>query len=99
MYLRSNKVSKAGIINLVLTTDMLIGACIKGREKLRHDICNVLLRRQQSAKGQESQFSQLINDIAKETPKDMETVLLNAGKCFPHNPDISQLLVRYHASS
>ncbi|CAB1352200.1 unnamed protein product, partial [Coregonus sp. 'balchen'] len=68
-----HKVSKADIINLTLTTNMLIGACIKGREKLRHDICNLLLRRQMSAKGKESQFSQLINHIAKETPKDMET--------------------------
>ncbi|XP_028847982.1 sterile alpha motif domain-containing protein 9-like [Denticeps clupeoides] len=82
-------VSKAEIINLLLTEDKFY-ECIQGKEKLMQDVHNMLVRRCLSW------FSPLIEAISNETPGSEETVLFNAAKRFEKHAVIAQLLSRYH---
>lgn len=88
-------VTKAQILDLLLTTNKLY-ECIQGKSKLMQDVRSMLLKRSFSVKGQDSQFSPLIRDIAKETPGAEEHLLLNAAKLFGKDALVSQLLARYH---
>lgn len=88
-------VSKAEITNLLLTTDLFYEYAL-GKQKLMQDVHSMLVRRQYSAKAEDSLFSPLIQDIMKETPGMEEMVLLNAAKCLRKDAVIFQLLARYY---
>ncbi|XP_076857860.1 sterile alpha motif domain-containing protein 9-like isoform X1 [Brachyhypopomus gauderio] len=89
-------VSKAQITDFLLTTDVFY-TCIQGREKLRQDVRNMLVRRLHSADNlTDCQFSPLVQAITNETPGFEENVLLNAAKRFDKDAVIFQLLSRYH---
>ncbi|KAK6309939.1 hypothetical protein J4Q44_G00198200 [Coregonus suidteri] len=92
--LTTNSVTKAEITDLLLTTDKLY-ECVQGKDKLMKDVHTMLVKRHHSVKGEDSQFSPLIQDIAKETPGVEENVLFNAAKRFEKDAVISQLLARY----
>uniref|UniRef100_A0A4W4GNX0 SAM domain-containing protein n=1 Tax=Electrophorus electricus TaxID=8005 RepID=A0A4W4GNX0_ELEEL len=90
-------VFKAHITDFLLTTDVFY-TCIQGKEKLMQDVRNMLVRRHHSAENPaaDTQFSPLIQAIAKESPGFEENVLLNAAKRFDKDAVIFQLLSRYH---
>ncbi|KAM9448774.1 sterile alpha motif domain-containing protein 9-like isoform 1-T4 [Salvelinus alpinus] len=92
--LTTNSVTKAEITDLLLTTDKLY-ECVQGKDKLMKDVHTMLVKRRHSVKGEDSQFSPLIQDIAKETPGVEENVLFNAAKRFEKDAIISQLFARY----
>ncbi|XP_029567420.1 sterile alpha motif domain-containing protein 9 isoform X1 [Salmo trutta] len=92
--LTTNSITKAEITDLLLTTDKLY-ECVQGKDKLMKDVHTMLVKRHHSVKGEDSQFSPLIQDIAKETPGVEENVLFNAAKRFEKDAVISQLLARY----
>ncbi|XP_028969360.2 sterile alpha motif domain-containing protein 9-like [Esox lucius] len=87
-------VTKAEITDLLLTTEKFY-ECIQGRDKLKKDVHTMLVKRQHLVKGEDSQFSPLIQDISKETPGVEENVLFNAAKRFEKDAIIFQLLARY----
>ncbi|KAK9978542.1 hypothetical protein ABG768_020288 [Culter alburnus] len=89
----SYKMSKAEITNLLLTTDSFYEYAL-GKQKLMHDVHNMLMKRGDSV--EDSLFSPLIQHIMKETPGMEEIVLLNAAKCYRKDAIIFQLLARYY---
>ncbi|KAK2916910.1 hypothetical protein Q8A67_001284 [Cirrhinus molitorella] len=91
----SHGVKKADIANLLLTTDLFYEYAL-GKQKLVHDVHNMLVKRQYLAQAEDSLFSPLIQDIMKETPGLEEIVLHNAAKCYSKNAVIFQLLARYY---
>ncbi|XP_048055856.1 sterile alpha motif domain-containing protein 9 [Megalobrama amblycephala] len=91
----SYKVSKAEITNLLLTTDLFYEYTL-GKQKLMQDVHNMLVKRQYSAKAEDSLFSPLIQHIMKETPGMEEIVLHNAAKRYSKDAVIFQLLARYY---
>ncbi|XP_026095730.1 sterile alpha motif domain-containing protein 9-like [Carassius auratus] len=96
----SPKVTKADITNLLITTDLFYKYSL-GKQKLKQDVHNILVRRTYSAVFEDSisarlSFSPLIQDIMKETPGDEETVLENAANCYNKDPVMFQLLARYY---
>ncbi|XP_056128371.1 sterile alpha motif domain-containing protein 9-like [Rhinichthys klamathensis goyatoka] len=91
----SYKVTKAEITNLLLTTDLFYEYAL-GKQKLMQDVHSMLVKRQYSAKAEDSLFSPLIKDIMKETPGMEEIVLHNAAKCLRKDAVIFQLLARYY---
>ncbi|XP_026152149.1 sterile alpha motif domain-containing protein 9-like [Mastacembelus armatus] len=90
----THNVSKASIADLLLTTKELYEST-QGKDKLLQDVHHILVKRYHSAE-EESQFSPLIQEIAKETPGMEEIVLTNASKRFEKDAVISQLLARYY---
>uniref|UniRef100_A0A672M3F2 Sterile alpha motif domain-containing protein 9-like n=1 Tax=Sinocyclocheilus grahami TaxID=75366 RepID=A0A672M3F2_SINGR len=90
----SPKVTKADITNLLLTTDLFYEYSL-GKQKIKQDVHNILMRRQDSISARLN-FSPLIQDIMKETPGDVETVLENAANCYSKDAVIFQLLARYY---
>ncbi|KAM8748841.1 sterile alpha motif domain-containing protein 9-like isoform 2-T3 [Acanthopagrus schlegelii] len=90
----THKVRKADIADLLLTTNELYEST-QGKDKLLQDVHHILVKRFHSLED-ESDFSPLIQQIAKETPGLEETVLQNASKRFPKDAIISQLLARYY---
>ncbi|KAM4608932.1 sterile alpha motif domain-containing protein 9-like isoform 2-T2 [Polymixia lowei] len=87
-------VTKAEMTNLLLSTEKLY-QCTQGKDKLMQDVHYMLVKRYHSVE-EDSQFSPLIQDIAKETPGLEELVLQNAAKRFEKDAIISQLLARYY---
>ncbi|KAM9347143.1 sterile alpha motif domain-containing protein 9-like [Symphorus nematophorus] len=90
----THNVSKADIADLLLTTDKLYEST-QGKEKLLQDVHHILVKRYHSVE-EESKFSPLIQEIARETPGLEETVLQNASKRFDKDAVVSQLLARYY---
>ncbi|XP_070770910.1 sterile alpha motif domain-containing protein 9-like [Enoplosus armatus] len=90
----THNVTKADITDLLLTTDKLYEST-QGKDKLLQDIHHILVKRHHSME-EESQFSPLIQDIARETPGLEEMVLRNASKRFEKDAVVSQLLARYY---
>ncbi|XP_071340473.1 sterile alpha motif domain-containing protein 9-like [Trachinotus anak] len=90
----AHNVHKANIADLLLTTDKLY-ECTQGKDKLLQDVHHILVKRHYSLE-EESQFSPLIQDIAKETPGLEEVVLINASKRFEKDAIVSQLVARYY---
>nr|XP_046260376.1 sterile alpha motif domain-containing protein 9-like isoform X2 [Scatophagus argus] len=88
-----HNVTKADIADLLLTTDKLYEST-QGKDKLLQDVHHILVKRYHSVED-ESKFSPLIQDIAKETPGLEEMVLQNASKRFEKDAIVSQLLARY----
>ncbi|XP_029968052.1 LOW QUALITY PROTEIN: sterile alpha motif domain-containing protein 9-like [Salarias fasciatus] len=87
-------VKRADITDLLLNTDKLYEST-QGRDKLLQDVRYILVKRQ-LAVIDESHFSPLIHDIARETPGLEELVLENAARRFKNDAVISQLLARYY---
>ncbi|XP_073329096.1 sterile alpha motif domain-containing protein 9-like [Pagrus major] len=90
----THNVRKADIADLLLTTNELYEST-QGKDKLLQDVHHILVKRYHSLE-EESDFSPLIQQIAKETPGLEETVLQNASKRFAKDAIISQLLARYY---
>uniref|UniRef100_A0A671XRX4 SAM domain-containing protein n=1 Tax=Sparus aurata TaxID=8175 RepID=A0A671XRX4_SPAAU len=90
----THKVRKADIADLLLTTNELYEST-QGKDKLLQDVHHILVKRYHSLE-EGSDFSPLIQQIAKETPGLEETVLQNASKRFAKDAIISQLLARYY---
>ena len=90
----THNVSKADIVDRLLTTNKLYEST-QGKDKLRKDVCHILVKRFYSSE-EGSQFSPLIQDIAKETPGMEEMVLQNGSKRFEKDAVVSQLLARYY---
>ncbi|XP_023272840.1 sterile alpha motif domain-containing protein 9-like [Seriola lalandi dorsalis] len=90
----THNMSKADITDILLTTNKLY-ECTQGKEKLLQDVHHILVKRHYSLV-EESHFSPLIQDIAKETPGMEEVVLMNASKRFEKDAIVSQLLARYY---
>lgn len=90
----THNVSKADIVDLLLTTSKLYEST-QGKEKLLQDVHYILVKRNHSTEEQ-SQFSPLIQDIAKETPGMEEMVLINATKRYEKDAVVCQLLARYY---
>lgn len=90
----THKVSKADILDRLLTTSKLYEST-QGKEKLLKDVHYILVKRNHSAEEQ-SQFSPLIQDIAKDTPGIEEMVLINASKRYEKDAVVCQLLARYY---
>nr|XP_021327787.1 sterile alpha motif domain-containing protein 9-like [Danio rerio] len=91
----SHGVTKAEITNILLTTELFYEYTL-GKQKLRQDVHNMLVKRQYSAEVEGSLFSPLIQDIMKETPGTQQIILHNAEKCLKKDAYISQLLARYY---
>lgn len=89
-----HNVQKAEIAELLLTTVKLFENT-QGKGNLLQDLHYILVKRQLSAE-ESSQFSPLIQDIARETPGLEEIILENASKIFDKNAIVSQLLARYY---
>lgn len=87
-------VTKAEITDLLLTTNKLY-ECTQGKSNLLEDVHYILVKRNYSLE-EESQFSPLVQEIAKETPGQEEMVLRNASKIFEKDAVIFQLLARYY---
>ena len=90
----THNVSKADIVDRLLTTNTLYEST-QGKDKLLEDVRHILVKRFYSSE-EESQFSPLIQDIAKETPGMEEMVLQNGSKRFEKDAVVSQLLARYY---
>lgn len=90
----THNVTKADIAGRLLTTNKLY-ECMQGKEKLLQDVRYILVKRNYSQE-EESQFSPLIHDIAKESPGMEEMVLANASKIFVKDAIVFQLLARYY---
>lgn len=90
----THNVSKADIADRLLTTDKLYEST-QGKDKLLQDVHQILVKRYHSVE-EESQFSPLIQDIARETQGMEEMVLQNASKRFEKDAIVSQLLARYY---
>uniref|UniRef100_A0A3Q3XAH2 Pyrin domain-containing protein n=1 Tax=Mola mola TaxID=94237 RepID=A0A3Q3XAH2_MOLML len=90
----THNVSKADIVDRLLTTNKLYEST-QGKDKLLQDVRHILVKRFHSVED-ESQFSPLIQDIAKETPGMEEMVLQNGSKRFEKDAVVSQLLARYY---
>lgn len=90
----THNVSKADIADRLLNASELYEST-QGKEKLLQDVHYILVKRNHSAEEQ-SQFSPLIQDIAKETPGMEEMVLINASKRYEKDAVVCQLLARYY---
>ncbi|XP_017294836.1 sterile alpha motif domain-containing protein 9-like [Kryptolebias marmoratus] len=90
----THNVTKAEITDFLLTTNQLY-ECTQGKDNLLQDVHYILVKRFHSLE-EESKFSPLIQDIAKETPGQEEMVLTNTSKLFDKNAVIFQLLARYY---
>uniref|UniRef100_A0A3Q1G9I9 SAM domain-containing protein n=1 Tax=Acanthochromis polyacanthus TaxID=80966 RepID=A0A3Q1G9I9_9TELE len=90
----THNVNKADIADLLLTTNKLY-ECTQGKDSLLQDVHYILVKRYYSAE-EESKFSPLIQDIARETPGLEEMVLKNASIRFEKDAIVSQLLARYY---
>ncbi|XP_026232355.1 sterile alpha motif domain-containing protein 9-like [Anabas testudineus] len=90
----THNVSKADITDLLLTTNELYEST-QGKDKLLEDIHHILVKRHHSSE-EESHFSPLIQDIAKDTQGLEEMVLVSASKRFEKDAVIAQLLARYY---
>ncbi|KAG9331064.1 hypothetical protein JZ751_020385 [Albula glossodonta] len=86
-------VSRGEIMNMLLTNDAFY-ECAQGKDKFMQNIHRMLVKRHRFE--EDSQFSPVIQAIAKDTPGVEETVLCNAAKRFDKDAIISQLLARYH---
>ncbi|XP_038156884.1 sterile alpha motif domain-containing protein 9-like [Cyprinodon tularosa] len=92
--LAAHNVTKAEIMDLLLTTNQLY-ECTQGKSNLLEDVHYILVKRNYSLE-EESQFSPLIQEIAKETSGQEEMVLRNSSKRFEKDAIIFQLLARYY---
>ncbi|KAM4731015.1 sterile alpha motif domain-containing protein 9-like [Anableps anableps] len=92
--LTAQNVTKAEITDLLLTTNQFY-ECTQGKSNLLEDVHYILVKRNHSLE-EESQFSPLVQEIAKETFGQEEMVLRNASKRFEKDAIISQLLARYY---
>ncbi|MEQ2229657.1 hypothetical protein ILYODFUR_021037, partial [Ilyodon furcidens] len=92
--LTAQNVTKAEITDLLLTTNQLY-ECTQGKSNLLEDVRYILVKRNYSLE-EESQFSPLIQQVAKETPGQEEMVLKNASKRFQNDAVVFQLLARYY---
>uniref|UniRef100_A0A667YGV9 Sterile alpha motif domain-containing protein 9-like n=1 Tax=Myripristis murdjan TaxID=586833 RepID=A0A667YGV9_9TELE len=90
----THNVQIADIANLLLTTDRFYEST-QGKDSLMQNVRCMLVKRYHS-KEEESTFSPLIQDIAKQSQGLEEIVLLDASKRFERDAIISQLLARYY---
>ncbi|CAN9498067.1 unnamed protein product [Ophioblennius macclurei] len=90
-------VNKAEITALLLNSSKLYEST-QGRDNLLQDVRDILVKRQRSRDNteEESQFSPLIHEIARETPGLEEIVLENAAQRLNNDAIVSQLLARYY---
>ncbi|MEQ2210110.1 hypothetical protein XENOCAPTIV_008542 [Xenoophorus captivus] len=91
---KTHNVTKAKLTNFLLTTHQLY-EFTQGRDNLLKDVHDILVKRFPSSK-EFSQFSPLIQQVAKETPGQEEMVLENASKRFQNDAVVFQLLARYY---
>ncbi|XP_029937478.1 sterile alpha motif domain-containing protein 9-like [Myripristis murdjan] len=89
----THSVQIAMIANLLLTTDRFYEST-QGKDSLMQNVHCMLVKRYHS-KEEESHFSPLIQDIAKQS-QGLEEMVLNASKRFERDAIISQLLARYY---